>query len=329
MKRKELICALALALSLVLTAVTPAFSLFGSKEEKQETTVEEGATAVRDLTISTYQDVPYTAQFLAGEGQEGALTFSVATQPKHGAVVIDGDTFTYTPAAGRTGKDSFTYTAADEEGRVSAPALVDITVAKPKTAVTYADLSGSPACAAAIRLAELGVFTGSQVGDSYFFEPERTVTRGEFLAMAMETAGVEAGEVSLTGFADDAAIPTWAKGYASTAVKNGLLQGVSSESGAALAADAPITVGQAAVLLDRTLSVADVDLEAWYSGEESVPTWAAQAVANLESVSVLSAGSFGAETVDAPVTRADAAQMLAAASWLLEGEDSGLLDWLS
>ena len=108
MKRKELICALALALSLVLTAVTPAFSLFGSKEEKQETTVEEGATAVRDLTISTYQDVPYTAQFLAGEGQEGALTFSVATQPKHGAVVIDGDTFTYTPAAGRTGKDSFT-----------------------------------------------------------------------------------------------------------------------------------------------------------------------------------------------------------------------------
>ena len=112
-------------------------------------------------------------------------------------------------------------------------------------------------------------------------------------------------------------------------MKNGLLQGVSSESGAALAADAPITVGQAAVLLDRTLSVADVDLETWYSGEESVPTWAAQAVANLESVSVLSAGSFGAETVDAPVTRADAAQMLAAASRLLEGEDSGVLDWLS
>ena len=78
---------------------------------------------------------------------------------------------------------------------------------------------------------------------------------------------------------------------------------------------------------DVMKAIADVEDEEEITRAILIPV--SQAVANLESVSVLSAGSFGAETVDAPVTRADAAQMLAAASWLLEGEDSGLLDWLS
>ena len=59
-----------------------------------------------------------------------------------------------------------------------------------------------------------------------------------------------------------------------------------------------------------------------------MPSWAAQAVGNMEAVSVLSAGSFGSDGLDGAVTRADAAQMLSAARTLLEGEASGPLDWL-
>ena len=43
----------------------------------------------------------------------------------------------------------------------------------------------------------------------------------------------------------------------------------------------------------------------------------------MEAVSVLAAGSFGSETMEQPVTRADAARMLSAAKTLLDGEDSG------
>ena len=292
-----------------------------------------GAPVAENLTLTTYKNVAVTGQLSAVDPEGDLITYHLIKKPARGAVTMPEEgssTFVYTPYEDKTGKDSFTYVAVDAVGNASDPATVKLRIEKPDTKVTYSDMEGDPAHKAAIRLAEEGIYVGECMGGAYFFQPDAAVTRGEFVAMAMDAAGVEAlAGVERTGFADDEAIPTWAKGYASTAVKNGLLQGVSSESGAALAADAPITVGQAAVLLDRTLSVADVDLETWYSGEESVPTWAAQAVANLESVSVLSAGSFGAETVDAPVTRADAAQMLAAASWLLEGEDSGVLDWLS
>ena len=76
------------------------------------------------------------------------------------------------------------------------------------------------------------------------------------------------------------------------------------------------------------LDLGDVDLSVWYADREAVPSWAAQAVANMEAVSVLSAGSFGSAAMTGQVTRADAARMLCAAGQLLHGEESGIFDWL-
>ena len=106
---------------------------------------------------------------------------------------------------GVTGSDSFTYTAADSTGKVSQPATVTVTISKAKSGVTYSDTQGSAAAAAAQRLAEEGVFTGAKIGEQYYFEPDKTVSRGEFLAMVMETAGRDVTAVTMTGFCDDAA----------------------------------------------------------------------------------------------------------------------------
>ena len=111
-------------------------------------------------------------------------------------------------------------------------------------------------------------------------------------------------------------------------VAEGVVQGSATPEGAAFRGGDPITFSQAATVLNRVLSVADVDLAAWYADREAVPSWAAQAVGNMESVSVLAAGSFGSSSLEEPVTRADAAQMLCAAGTLLAGEEPGLLDWL-
>lgn len=45
------------------------------------------------------------------------------------------------------------------------------------------------------------------------------------------------------------------------------------------------------------LNLGDVDLDVWYADREAVPSWAAQAVGNMEAFSVLSAGSFGSKTM--------------------------------
>ncbi len=174
---------LALAAALTLTVGTQA--LFGLAKR---TRCPRGRRR-SDLEIATYRDIPYEAQFLVSGGEGETLTFAVADQPRKGTVVVEGDRFTYAPDEGVTGSDSFTYTAADAQGRVSAPATVTVEIQKPRSGVTYADTAGTAAAAAAQDLAEAGIFTGVKIGDQYYFEPDKTVTRGEFLAMVLETHG--------------------------------------------------------------------------------------------------------------------------------------------
>ena len=319
--------ALVLAAALLLTG--SASALFGKKQA--EPAPEKGAPIAQELEVRTYRGIPYQAQFLATDGEGDDMTFAVVEEPKKGTVTIDGANFTYTPEEGATGSDSFTYAATDSAGHVSQPAKVTVSIEKTKSGVTYADTQDSTAAAAAQHLAEAGIFTGAKIGDQYYFEPDKTVSRSEFLAMALETAGRDVTAVTMTGFCDDEAIPTWAKAYAAAGVADGVIQGKSTAEGVAFQGEEPITFNEAATVLNRVLAVEDVDLAAWYADRQAVPSWAAQAVANMESVSVLAAGSFGSSGLEEPVTRADAAQMLSAARTLLDGEDgeaSGLFGWL-
>ena len=227
--------------------------------------------------------------------------------------------FVYTPYENKTGKDSFTYVAVDAVGNSSDPATVKIKIEKPNTKVTYADMDGDPAHKAAIRLAEEGIFVGECMGGAYFFQPDAAVTRGEFVAMAMNAAGMEALEdVERTDFADDVSIPTWAKPYVSSALKAGLVQGSRSSDGQVVfQAEEPITAAEAAVLLDRALQVTDVSADTL--AEEGIPTWAAQSAANLATCGVLSLDGG----LSAPLTRGEAAELLCGALELQDSRDGG------
>ena len=97
-----------------------------------------------------------------------------------------------------------------------------------------------------VDLAEHGVFVGAQVGSRRFFEPDRAVSRGEFVTMALACAGIPAGDLTMTGFCDDAEIPTWAKGSAVSALQCGLIRGVGTEGGMAFCADEGVTLSEAA-----------------------------------------------------------------------------------
>ena len=307
--------ALALA-AVVLTG--SASALFGKKDEPAKPV--EGAPLARDIEITTYRDIPYEAQFLATDSEGDDMTYAVANEPRKGTVTIDGANFTYTPNSGVTGGDSFTYTATDSAGHVSQLATVTVKIEKTKSGVVYSDTEGSSAAAAAQSLAEAGIFTGAKLGDQYYFEPDRTVSRSEFLAMVLETAGQEVTEVTMTGFCDDDVIPTWAKAYAAAGVAQGIVQGKSTVDGAAFRGEEAITFNEAATVLDRVLDLGNVDLEVWYAARETVPSWAAQAVGNMEALNVLQVGSFGSQSMENAVTRGDAAQMLTAAKTLLEGD---------
>ena len=325
MKSRALPFVLAMLLIPVF-AVQPVSALFSRGEETKAASV--GAPIAQNLEVRAFRNVPYTGTLSAVDKEGGEMSYAVETQPTHGTLVLEGEQFTYTPEKNRIGTDRFTYTATDAEGNVSAPAEVKITVERCKAANTYADMELHPAYTAAVDLAERGVFRGTEVGGVRFFEPDRPVSRGEFVTMALCAVGLDAAEVSMTGFCDDAEIPTWAKGYAVSALSSGVIRGVDTENGLAFCADNDISLNEAATVLNRLLTVTDVDISDYYAG--SAEAWSAQAVANLTSVSVLESGSFADADLKRPLTRAEAAQLLSAAVTLAEQRrgNEGLLTGL-
>ena len=144
--------ALAGLTALFLLSASPVSALF-TREEPQG---DPGAPAAADLTLETYQGTSCTGTFSAQDEAGGLITYTLAAEPKKGSVVVgeDGTTFVYTPTGSKSGKDSFTFTAADSEGNTSAPATVTIDIAKKKTEVSYCDMAGNSAYPAAICLAE-------------------------------------------------------------------------------------------------------------------------------------------------------------------------------
>jgi len=310
--------ALALLVALFLISATPASALFGKKEQA----AEPGAPVLHDLEVETYAGIPVCGVFAVEDDEEGKMTFTLVKEPKKGSVSLTEDGFLYTPEEKKIGNDAFTVTATDEAGHVSLPATVRVNILKRESAVTYSDMTGHSAYHAAITLAERGIYEGRSVAGQCFFEPEAEVSRSEFLAMAMKAAKITVfDDVELTGFADDAAIPTWAKGYASAAAREGIVSGIATEEGLSFCGDAPISLREAAAVLDRILDVTDVALEEEDAG------WAAQAVANMESVQVVAAGSFGSAALSQGISRGEAAEMLSATMTLMEEKEEKGFGW--
>ncbi len=93
-------------------------------------------------TVSTLQDTPLPITLTGSDVENDPLTFAITTSPAHGTLSGTAPDLTYTPDAGFSGSDSFSFTVND--GLLdSAPALVTINVAYVNTAPTDITLSNA------------------------------------------------------------------------------------------------------------------------------------------------------------------------------------------
>ncbi len=301
---------LALALAVLALPLTP------------DAVAANYAPVAENMQFTTYRNVPLSGSLQAVDPEGDLLTFALASAPGKGEVSIASDgNFTYSPYADKKGKDTFTYTAMDAAGNISTEAEVTIQIEKQATKISYADLTDSPYQYPALRLAEAGIFIGEQVGSQYFFAAATEVTRGEFLTMCMQVAGIEGLDgIARTGFSDDASMPLWLKPYVSAALLSGIVQGYQDKAGELVfGAEDTITYAQAAVILNNALSISDVVSTASVSDASLVPDWALQAAVNLTACDILPAG-IGTVSNQA-VTRGEAAAMLSAAMDLLAARE--------
>ncbi len=268
------------------------------------------------LTVSTHRAISCFGTLPAYDPEGDPLTYTIVSAPKKGSVILtdasSGD-YRYTPTEGKTGRDSFRYVVRDKYGNYSAAATVSITITRPKTAVVFADMTDHWAHNAALTMVEAGIMQGRQLGSVVCFAPDETVSRGEFLVMAMNAAGItDLPMVLNTGFADDAAIPTAMKGYVAAAVELGYVRGRVVDGQSVFCPDDAITRAEAAVMLGNILDAAVPTVKPIFRDADSVPEWAYDALSALNAIGVMSGTGGGVIAANTTITRAQAAQILCA-----------------
>ncbi len=280
-------------------------------------TRENAAPIAQNIEFNAYSGIAVYGSFVATDPEGDKLTYKIISMPSIGIVsIIDKTKFCYIPDKDKTGNDEFTYTATDAQGNISKPARVRIKVEQAKTTIRYADMENEPGHYEALLLAEKGVFVGEQVGGAYFFMPDRPVTRGEFVAMAVTAVGdLNVKPVSRTGFTDDPDTPAWIRPYAAAALKAGILSGIRlpDDGGRLLNANAPMTRAEGAVIVNNTLRLTNAGLKIEYADDAAIPTWAHQAMVNTQVNGIINAGDDGSLEPTREVTRAEAAAIIASA----------------
>ncbi|MEV7974382.1 Ig-like domain-containing protein [Cellulomonas sp. NPDC089187] len=120
---------------------TPAADFAGQDTFTYTVTDSMGKTATATITVvvlqapdlsddatSTLTDTPVTIDVTANDAFVGTGTLEVATDPGHGTAVLDGTDIVYTPEAGWTGTDTFTYSVTDVAGQTDTATVTVIVV---------------------------------------------------------------------------------------------------------------------------------------------------------------------------------------------------------
>ena len=264
---------------------------------------KDNAPNAQDSTLETYKNIPNQGRLKAQDPEGKALSYTLVRPPKRGDVEIGDDgSFTYTPKKNKVGIDSFTYTVTDPAGNVSREATVTVQILKPSDIRQYTDTVGDDCRFEAEWMRNTGLFVGESVNGQSCFQPERAVSRGEFLAMMVELLDIPVEDAAQMELPEQT--PQWLRPYLTAALRSGLTDRLPDMQ--TLSMDEPISGAEAAVMLQNILdlSVTEQALETSAQMQETeVPAWAAASVTVLQEHGVSLAGI---ETM----SRADAAQVL-------------------
>ena len=298
--------------------IIPVFSKTGSAEKVVITLsltdrINYAPVAVNE-SYKTYADIKLKGTFSAIDTDGDDCVYTITKEPKKGTVLIDGNGFEYEPKRGKSGKDSFEFTATDKYGNVSNAAKITIEIVKSpaRESFSYSDMIDSDAHFAALYLREEGIMVGETFGEENFFYPETPVTRAQFIALVAAVSDMALPTVSVgTGLSDNDNIPNWARPYVAAAINCGVICGENSNDGnKVFRANDYITRAEAATILDRAMGLSNENRIMTFADSDTVPAWAEQSLINTTVNGIISVYDDNTIKADCSVTREDVAKML-------------------
>lgn len=267
-------------------------------------------------SVETLKDIAVFKTFSAADPENDSMTYEIVDFPNHGSITVnhyDG-LFIYRPLKGYMGKDSFSYTATDIHGNTSPVQKVQIKVSKPGADIYFDDMNKHWAHNAAVRMAATGLMQGEKKDGKLCFNPDKDMTRGDFLALSLIMTGHEEdiAYITKTVFADDSMIPSNIKSYAQYAYDKGIISGYKNPDGSVnFEASGSITRAEAAVITHKILSLPnDNTAAALYTDASAIPTWASSAISTLSARGIINGAPGGAINPNKVLSRAEGAQMI-------------------
>lgn len=243
------------------------------------------------LSVTTQKGISVYGRIDATDPEQDGLSVIVVTYPKNGSLSISSETFgefCYTPKSDFDGKDSFVFVVRDEYGNYTKPQKVSLKVTERMSEVVYVDMTDSKSYNAAVAMTAMGIMSGTRVGDDMYFSPDGTVSRAEFVAMAMKVLGVRADStLTKTYFDDNDEIPKSLVGYVATAARIGVVNGSFDTDGLYFRPNDSVTKCEAAIIMSNLLEIkADSAVFSEIDGISEVPVWARASVGAMYSIGV-------------------------------------------
>ena len=261
--------------------------------------------------VNTQQSIGVYGRLDAKDPEGDRIEYIVFSYPDHGVLELLGEDgyYCYTPYDGYTGKDSFRYVARDEYGNYSEPVTVNIQVNKRMCDTVYRDMLNREEYNAAVAMTAMGVMNGRLLGDDLYFRPDESVTRAEFVAMAMKCAGIRAdSSIVRSYFDDDSDIPESLRGYVATAQRIGIINGDFKDGRLVFSPNEMINGYEAAMVLAKLVGAGNEVEESVFAESSNIPVWAVSGVSTMYTLGIFKDG-YDSKLTEA-VTRGDAASYL-------------------
>lgn len=265
------------------------------------------------LSLTTQSEISVYGR-LDGEDPEGdKLEYIIASYPKNGALTFtdkEKGLYKYTPTNGFSGYDSFVYVVRDEYGNYSDTCEVGIRIIERMSSEVYADMTNRSEYNAAVAMSAMGIMSGKVLGDDKYFMPDESVSRAEFVAMAMKAAGMRTDStISKSFFDDNSEIPSSLLSYVATAQRVGIIDGDFTDRGLIFEPNRAITKNEAAKIISAIIGIRGSEEDTEYFENASVDFGSRSSVAAMFTLGIFDGDP---ESFDASVsvTRADAAEYL-------------------
>ncbi len=270
------------------------------------------------LTFKAHEETPNVGRLSSYDPEGDPVSYEIVKYPKNGSVVlsdISKGEYVYTPTDNFYGEDSFSYVARDVYGNYSAKAEVKVTVKQKQTNVVFGDISTLEVYNSALTMAENQLMCPSPVDGVTYFCPDQTISRGEFLALAMQSCGIDTPDsTNVIYFDDNDEIPKDVRDYVNTAYSLGIINGSKIDDKLCFLPNSTITRAEAAVMLNNILSYSDAGEEPiimpTFADSSNIPSWAKESIAVMNHMGIISSND-GNASPESIVTRGDAACMLA------------------